>query len=140
MEFLGWVFLILIVLYIFAKIKQKKRIQRAIAASYIVTMAQWEKANEIFPDHLKRNWKPNWFPHSSDLDKANFLLGIRNLLAQDGIPLPRSEYGNSVFDSLSLSAASAMEQCGGNLGSQAAYAAAKIKQLYYEKGASIFDA
>lgn len=139
MEVLGWIFVIIVVLNIWGW-HQRQRKARAVATVLAAGAAYFmEEANKRLPDHVRNQTTPLWFKNSTADEDQDFFTRVRALVSTDGIPLPQTSDGNTLFNLTALIAASAMEAAGGSISLQGAYAGVVIKAITRTNGKYCFD-
>ena len=83
--------------------------------------------------------KPSWYDGDSERQTRAFCQAVRERYQMDGNPLPETDFGEGLFDALSLSFAHAMELVNGNKAQQVRFAARYHAYMTEQKGILVYD-
>ena len=104
---------------------------------------RWEEMCQRAADMLQRcladQSKPSWYYQSSDREAEAFCHAVRQRVMLDGNPMPETEFGENLFDALSLSFAHAMELVDGDKAEQVRFAAKYHAFMINQKGTLVYD-
>ena len=83
--------------------------------------------------------KPSWYDGDEERQTRAFCQAVRERYQLDGNPLPETDFGEDLFDALSLSFARAMELADGNKAQQVRFAARYHAFMTEQKGTLVYD-
>lgn len=139
MEVLVCAVLLYVIVVLWKALTRTRRAAVAVTALAVGSTILYTNANNHLERHFRTLSRPEWYSRSSPAEDEAFLTKVRSLTASDGLPLPMTTKGNAVFNDICLIAASAMEEAGGDIGTQACYAATVIKVIMTQYGSNCFD-
>ena len=103
----------------------------------------WEdkcaKAAEMLQRCLADQSKPSWYYRATEREAEAFYQAVRQRVMLDGNPMPETEFGENLFDALSLSFAHAMELAEGDKAEQVRFAARYHAFMIDQKGTLVYD-
>ena len=103
----------------------------------------WEdkcaKAADMLQRCLDNQSKPSWYYRDTERQAQAFCQAVRQHVMLDGNPMPKTEFGENLFDALSLSFAHAMELVDGDKAEQVRFAARYHAYMIDQKGTLVYD-
>lgn len=118
----------------------KSSLERKIEES---TVNQWDEicaqAATMLQRCLTDQSKPSWYYRDAGRQAEAFCQAVRQRVMLDGNPMPETEFGEKLFDAMSLSFAHAMELVDGDKAEQIRFAARYHAYMIDQKGTLVYD-
>lgn len=143
MEFLGFAFIVFIVICVIRGINKGKNERQARAVAAVVNYQvdnMINQANSRVGQYINDQIFPTWFVGYEDTSAQQLRATVEKGLLDQGFSLPTTPKGKSLLMNIALYAASAMEDVGGSFEMQCLYAGTVVQTVMMNKSADSFDA